>query len=185
MGTTRYGTRLSIKKSQLDAIGGGGGADARTIYTRTFTVTSAQLVAKGGIKTSSFALFTLAANEGIRWAWTSTPTAFVGSGSNNTYVKVGWTAQNGGLLTQVQVDILNAINDDAGDHSAFGFGVDKAMGDAASGSQARDGVPLMGTSKPIVAYMETSANHDTLSAGLLYIHIEIVRYDTTQVEAST
>lgn len=188
MGTTRYGTRLSLKKSQVDSIGGGGGSDDRTIYTRTFSVSAAQLAAKGAVTTSSFTLMTLAAYEGVRWIWLTTETAFNSSGSNATYAKVGWdggaggNGNNVGLISQQTVTTVGKIDDNS-QHSALSLQAGQPMGNASDA--IGDASALVGDELTLKAYMETSANHDTFDAGLLYIHIEIVRYDPTQVEAST
>ena len=183
MGITRYGTRLSLKKRQVDSIGGGGTADGRTIYTRTFQLTQAQIAAKGGVTSADFAIFTLAANEGIRWIWFRTIASF--TGGPNLYAEVGWAAEHAGLYSQQAVTSAGNY-DDAGHHSDVvgGLGLNDEMGEA---GPEYDATALMGTEKAIRLYSATnSGNHDGITGGgPLYINVEIVRYDASQVENVT
>lgn len=186
--STRFGTRLSasvgdiaqIETNRL-AIGGGGGDD-RTYITRTFTITQAQIAAKGGVTTSVFALFTLAANEGIRWAWWQTQANFTGGPS--VWAKLGHSGDPDALLQQKNVTSGGTM--DNGDDVGVLFGANQGWGKGSSVAE-KDTTALMGSSTAITCDIETtSGDHDEVTGGgALHINVEIIRYDTSQLEASS
>ena len=159
----------------------GGGSDARTIYTRTFQLTQAQIAAKGGVGTADWAMFTLAANEGVRWIWFRTLSNF--TGGPNVNVNVGWAANVGGLYASQ--DMTTAGNyDDNYHHDNAALGNGREMGDAGA---EYDATALMGQTKALRVYTSTGGDdHDEVTGGgPLYINVEIVRYDASQLENVT
>jgi len=156
----------------------GGAGDARTIYTRTFQLTQAQIAAKGAVTTANWSMFTLAANEGVRWIWFRTLSSF--TGGPNVYINVGWTGTTGGLYAQTAMTSAGNYDDNA-QHANDSLGSYDEMGDA--GAQY-DATALMGAGHAIKVYSQTtSGNHDAVTGGgPLYINVEIVRYDASQLE---
>ena len=177
-----YGGRTMNYSGQTieNAVGLG---DGRASYTRTFSLSGATLASKGAVTSSIFDMFTMGANEAIRWFWMETVTAFTGGPS--LYLNCGWTGQTGGIYGNKEVTSLGVVDDNT-DHSDYGLGNGRDMGGSKTLSQANDGVPLMGTGTALKLYsLSTGGNHAAFTGGLVYCNFEIVRYDAAQIEALT
>ena len=188
--STRFRTRGSASRGDIAqietnrlAIGGGGGDD-RTYITRTFTITQSQIAAKGVATTSVFALFTLAANEGIRWAWWQTQATFTGTFSGDVWAKLGHSGDPDALLQQKS--ITDAGTYDNGDDVGVLFGANQGRGKGSSVAE-KDTTAQMGGSTAITVDIETTGGaHNTgTGGGALHINVEIVRYDPTQLETTS
>ena len=179
--STRFGTRLSSSVADLQTAlsGGSSSSDARTIYTKSFKLSHTELAAKGAVTTSDFTLATLGPNEGVRWIWFKTTTAWVGC---NVFINMSFTGgSNTGLLYSQQNVTAAGNYDDNSDHAGSGWdglGNSREMGDAGA---EYDATTLMGLEKELKIYTQTtSGDHNAASAGVTYINVEIVRYDPTQ-----
>jgi len=161
------------------------GGDARTIYTRTFEITLAQLQAVGATSTHTWSLMQLGPHEAIRWVWAeNTGAAFTGVGG--LYIELGRSGSAGTLYGSTNIAGSSALLDDNSSHGAD-FGIFKGMGEKKTGTGGGDGTTYYGQEEDIECVtMTTSGNHDDLlGGGPLYFHLEIVRVDTTQIESVT
>ena len=181
--STRFGTRLSSSVADLQTAlsGGSSSSDARTIYTKSFKISHVEVAAKGATHTSSFVLGTLGPNEGVRWIWFRTTTAWTGI---NFYASVSFTGGSNDSLLYSQTNFTAAGNyDDNARHNGSGWDglpAHREMGDA---NAEYDATTLMGLEKELVIHTESEpggTNHNDATAGVTYVNVEIVRYDPTQ-----
>jgi len=165
------------------AAAGGGAADARTIITRTYEITLAQLQAITGT-TNTWALFTLGANEGIRWVWMeNSGVAFTGA---TLYVEVGRSGDTDSLYVQRNLTASGKVEDDNANAGAD-RGAYREMGDSnATAESIGDGAVYYGAEQAIKCLTTTTGgNHDDLlGGGPIYIHVEIVRVSVADVVAA-
>jgi len=160
----------------------GGGGDARTILTRTFKLRAADITGKGAVTTATHTLLTLGANEAIRWAWMEN--AGAAASGVSLYLSIGRSGDLDSLYIQRDMTASGAIEADNDNHGTD-LGAYKALGESNTGSPKRDAEIYYGDEEVIkVESTTTGGNHDDLSAGGdWYIHLEIVRVDTAQLEA--
>ena len=170
----------------------GSGGDGRSILTRTFEITRAQMVAKGATNTGTFSLFTMDANEAIRWAWVENAGSVNLAGSDTPTwigVNVGRSGDTNSILNgSGSVNLINAgsVCDDNAIHGADfqGYG---EMGDK---GDPNDATTYYGEEEALKAVVTIEAPGgkqlgNLTAGGPFYVHIETVRVDTTQVEASS
>jgi len=162
---------------------GGVGGDDRTLYTRTFEIEVSDLTGKGAVTTATHTLFTLGANEGVRWVWMENTGSAV-AGGPNLYLSIGKTGDLDSLYIQRDMSGANHIEDDNANHGTD-LGAYAELGDADYGSPTQDATVYYGDSETLkVESTTTSGNHNAITGGgSWYIHVEIVRVDTSQVEA--
>lgn len=162
---------------------GGVGGDNRTIYTRTFEIEVADLTGKGAVTTATHTLFTLGANEGVRWVWMEN-TGIAVAGGPGLYLSIGKSSDLDSLYIQRDMGGANHIEDDNANHGVD-LGAYAELGDADYGSPTQDATVYYGDSEILkVESTTTSGNHNAITGGgSWYVHVEIVRVDTSQVEA--
>jgi len=152
------------------------------VFTKTYTITLAQMQA---IEATShtFDLWTLSEHEAIMWCWMeNTGAAFSGGGVGGVYVEVGRSGDTDGLYVQRELTDAGKIEDDNANHGAD-LGAYAEMGDAGG---PNDSTTYYGDEEDLVAVVtSTSANMSGLTAGgPIYIHLLVVRVDTTQTIAA-
>jgi hypothetical protein len=170
----------------------GGGGDDRSVITRTFQITRAQMVAKGAVATATFSLFTLDENEGIRWAWVENAGSVNLAGSDTPTwigVNVGRSGDTDSILAgSGSVNLINAgsVMDDNGVHG----GDFQSTGEMGDKGDPNDATTYYGEEEAMKAVVTIEAPGgkqlgNLTAGGPFYVHIETVRVDTSQVENSS
>jgi len=160
---------------------GGGGGDARTLYTRTFQISAATIAAKGTAWSANFEIFTLTQNEGIRWCWMQNAAAFTGG---TMWAQFGVITALNSLYLQQNVSAIGHYDDNSMHGTSFQtYG---EMGDKkySSSYNVGDATTYFRTGNTIHLNLQTygGAKMNTIGGGDLRLHFEIVRVDPDQME---
>lgn len=196
-GGTMYGA-IAMNNNKLTGLAAGtvagdsvrleqAGSDARAIKVRSFSLSLAQMQAKGGATNATWTMLTLNTNEFLQWGWMENAGATCTSSVALTgvWTEVGRAASPGTLIIQTDLITAGTVTDDNSRHGAD-FVDSAVMGNKLTASYGGDATTYFHKSQTInvkVTLSGGSTMAQLTACGPLYFHLQIGKVDTTQLEA--